>query len=105
MGSHSKALQTASELGTSRSALTVKCPPKQPIAAELNVGAVAALTVLVVGAALERCGSDRLSWGAAPLTDLLTTAMDRPGQGRTESPQEQGGCDDLDGRGRPSSFS
>ena len=29
MSSHSKALQTASELGTSRSALTVKCPPKQ----------------------------------------------------------------------------
>jgi hypothetical protein len=31
MSSHSKALQTASELGTSRSALTVKCPPKQPV--------------------------------------------------------------------------
>jgi hypothetical protein len=29
--SHSKTPQTASELGTSRSALTVKCPPKQPV--------------------------------------------------------------------------
>lgn len=35
MGSHSKALQMVSELGTSRPALTVKCPPKQPIAGEL----------------------------------------------------------------------
>jgi hypothetical protein len=34
MSSHSKALQTASELGTSRSALTVKCPPKQPVTAK-----------------------------------------------------------------------
>jgi hypothetical protein len=30
MSSHSKALQTASELGSSRSALTVKCPPNTP---------------------------------------------------------------------------
>ncbi len=29
MSSHSRALQTASELETSRSAPTVKCPPKQ----------------------------------------------------------------------------
>ena len=29
MSSHSRALQMTCELGTSRSALTVKCPPKQ----------------------------------------------------------------------------
>ena len=31
MSSHSQALQTVSELGISRSALTVKCPPKQQV--------------------------------------------------------------------------
>ncbi len=31
MNSHSRALQMTCELGTSRSALTVKCPPKQPV--------------------------------------------------------------------------
>ena len=35
MSSHSKALQTVYELGTSRSMPTVKCPPKQPIAYDL----------------------------------------------------------------------
>ena len=35
MSGHSRALQMTCELGTSRSALTVKCPPKQPIACEL----------------------------------------------------------------------
>jgi hypothetical protein len=38
MSSHSRALQMTCELGTSRSALTVKCPPKQPVAAELVPG-------------------------------------------------------------------
>ena len=34
MSSHSEALEraTAADLGTSRSALTVKCPPKQSVA-------------------------------------------------------------------------
>jgi hypothetical protein len=34
MSSHSEALERATELGTSRSALTVKCPPKQWVAGE-----------------------------------------------------------------------
>jgi hypothetical protein len=38
MSSHSKALQTVAELGTSRSTLTVKCPPKQPAVVEPGSG-------------------------------------------------------------------
>ena len=45
----------------------------------------------------------RRSGGRGPtvLTDLLTTALDCPGQVRNEKPGEQGGCDCLDSRGRP----
>lgn len=38
--------------------------------------------------------------GSTVLTDLLTTALDHPGHGRTEKPSEQGRCDRLDSRGR-----
>jgi hypothetical protein len=38
MSSHSKALQTASELGTSRSALNAKCSPKQRVTGRAGAG-------------------------------------------------------------------
>ena len=41
MSSHSKALQTAYELGTSRSAPTVKCSPKQCVTASRRLGSSA----------------------------------------------------------------
>ena len=38
--------------------------------------------------------------GSAVLTNLLTTALDHLGRGRTDKPDEQSRCDHPDARGR-----